>query len=260
MTAFISHCSRDKSLIREILAELKPIAPTWLDERDLLLGMDITHELRSAIWESDFVLVFLSEASITSDWVKKELRWAIKRERELNRTFLLPVLLDDVLSAVRPRHLQSRRFLKCLDRSAFAIRACAQQLAGELSQWYDTLPHNYPANLPKGDGELTGTWRSRFTWDDGAESSSHNVAEVIEVVHSGNQIVGRSIASSSKYTFDGHIVDGYILGNWRNTRLPLFGTFMLRTPDEFSNGAIGGWIGNSSSGIYQGTWGWEPAG
>ncbi len=44
---------------------------------------------------NDGVILVLSEHSVGSDWVEKEVAWARKREKEENREILCPVAVDD---------------------------------------------------------------------------------------------------------------------------------------------------------------------
>ena len=60
-------------------------------------------ELRSSIQSGvDFLIIFLDNDALSSEWVKQELNWAIEREKELKRTFILPILLEEVASEKLP--------------------------------------------------------------------------------------------------------------------------------------------------------------
>ena len=95
MKIFLSHNSRHKPLIREIKHYLPEHINLWIDEKDLLIGDDIGTTIKDAIeTNTDFVIIFIDTYAIRSQWVLKELDWAIDHEKEIGRTFLLPVVLE----------------------------------------------------------------------------------------------------------------------------------------------------------------------
>jgi hypothetical protein len=95
MRIFLSHRSRDKALVREFRSLLPRFLDTWLDEESLSWGDSFPAELRSSIQSGvDFLIIFLDNDALNSEWVKQELKWAIEREKELKRTFVLPILLE----------------------------------------------------------------------------------------------------------------------------------------------------------------------
>lgn len=91
---FISHSSQDKEFVRRIAADLQARGlRVWLDEAEIKVGDSITDRISEAIKETDFVLVVLSEHSIKSNWVQKEVKLALTKEKESNRIYLLPVVI-----------------------------------------------------------------------------------------------------------------------------------------------------------------------
>jgi hypothetical protein len=96
MKIFLSHRSEHKQLVREFKSRLPTFIHTWLDEDALTWGEDFGKTLQSAIQSDvDFVIIFLDADALESVWVKKELHWALAREIELSRTFVLPIVLDN---------------------------------------------------------------------------------------------------------------------------------------------------------------------
>jgi hypothetical protein len=55
----------------------------------------ILERIEKELHTSDFVIILLSQWSVASDWVKTELKYAILRQEKEERTFLIPVLLED---------------------------------------------------------------------------------------------------------------------------------------------------------------------
>ena len=135
MKIFLSHSSRDKALIREIRANLKYL-DTWFDEDKLLIGEQLQETLKDVIQkESDFVVIFLDKSAISSEWVKRELEWAIERERELKRTFVLPILLENVWDLVEPAEFKKRLYIPCLDQNRSTVEGVAKLLGQHLFTW-----------------------------------------------------------------------------------------------------------------------------
>ena len=81
LKVFLCHSSDDKAAVREIYQRLKAeswIDP-WLDEEELFPGQDWGLEIEKAVEETDTVLVFLSDNSVTKKgYVQKELRMVLR--------------------------------------------------------------------------------------------------------------------------------------------------------------------------------------
>ena len=136
MRIFLSHSSRDKPLVREICRNLPDHVRTWIDERTILIGDDIEASIRAAIGtQIDLVLIFVGSDSVRSTWVRKELKWALERERELARSFVLPILLDDESWDLLPKEFRQRKYIKCTDLSEAGVKTTAQRLEEELFAW-----------------------------------------------------------------------------------------------------------------------------
>jgi TIR domain len=57
----------------------------WLDEAGTFIGDELTETIRSAIVAADYVAIALSQKSIQSTWVEKEVAMAIAEEARLGR-------------------------------------------------------------------------------------------------------------------------------------------------------------------------------
>ena len=134
MKIFLSHSSRQKPLIREIRRYFPEHVDTWIDERNLFIGDDVTKSLETEVSEkSDYLLLFLDRDAARSEWVRKEIRWALEAERQTNRTLLLVVLIDhDALDELGVPALSERRYLKCSDFSERAIEFTANSIVADL--------------------------------------------------------------------------------------------------------------------------------
>jgi hypothetical protein len=93
---FISYSSLDKPFARRLEASLRLAGvDVWLDEKKLLVGDSIIKELGNAIDESDFVVAVLSNNSVRSVWVEKELALAMTHEQERKAKVVLPIKIDN---------------------------------------------------------------------------------------------------------------------------------------------------------------------
>lgn len=135
MKIFLSHASVDKQLVRQIQMHLPSHISGWLDVDELGLGTKFPEQIRKQIFEEcDFVIVFLGHNALLSEWVERELGWSLQRESELDRVFVLPVLLDDIWEQVVARFtaLNERLYLQSFDRDPAAMEEAASKLADYL--------------------------------------------------------------------------------------------------------------------------------
>jgi TIR domain len=135
MRIFLSHGSRDKALVREFRGMLPSFLNTWLDEDSLSWGDSFPGELKTTIQSgADFLIIFLDEDALGSKWVRQELEWAMQREQELKRTFILPILLEEVSPENFPPGFSERIFLRLSDFSHASVEALAQRATLKLFQ------------------------------------------------------------------------------------------------------------------------------
>ena len=67
----------------------------WLDEMELHIGESLINRISEAIKMTDFFAIFLSQCSVNSSWVQKELGLAITSEIKGKTITVLPFLLED---------------------------------------------------------------------------------------------------------------------------------------------------------------------
>src|SRR4051812_21287408 len=92
---FLSHSSSDKPRVRRLAVDLLLEGwPVWFDELENEPGDALRARISAEIAASDYFVILLSKASVRSDWVKDELATALRIERDMGRTFLLPIKLD----------------------------------------------------------------------------------------------------------------------------------------------------------------------
>lgn len=99
MRVFISHASTDKQMVRSLYNQLRSKGLTpWLDEEDLLPGMNWKIEIERAVRESDVVLVCLSQRALKrTGHLQKEIDVALEiaNERAEKGTFLISVRFEE---------------------------------------------------------------------------------------------------------------------------------------------------------------------
>jgi TIR domain len=133
MKIFLSHSSAQKPLVNSIVNHLPRHIQSWIDETDLLAGETITRSIRDAInTATDFVVIFVDSSAVRSDWVKREMEWALQREGTLGRPFIVPIVIEQEALKEWGPSLNERKYIPCHDRTESGVRLVAEQLAAEL--------------------------------------------------------------------------------------------------------------------------------
>ncbi len=98
-SVFLCHGSEDKHRIRVLYSWLSLLgARPWLDEDDILPGLEWETEIRKAAKEADIFLICLSQTSVNKQgYVQKEIRLALEiaLEKPAGMIYLIPARLDD---------------------------------------------------------------------------------------------------------------------------------------------------------------------
>jgi len=110
-SCFISYSSRDESFAARLHADLRAKdLRCWLATEDLKIGDRFQDRIEESIRLFDKVMIILSEASVQSRWVEREVNAAREREDREARTVLFPIRIDDaVMSAPQPWAADIRR-------------------------------------------------------------------------------------------------------------------------------------------------------
>lgn len=96
MPIFISYSHENKNFVDALAHQLVlRNVNVWLDRWELSIGDSIVERIQSAIDGASALLVVLSQASVASEWCKKEINSGFLRELEEKRVFVMPVLLED---------------------------------------------------------------------------------------------------------------------------------------------------------------------
>lgn len=131
---FISHASEDVPLVRRISTALiaRNVKPWW-DSMKLRTGDQLTPRIFEAIDEASVFVVVMSPAAQRSDWVAKELSYALQRESD-GGLRVLPVLVSPggVLD-----ELSDRIFVEILEDR---VESAVEDLALEVERLLEPLP------------------------------------------------------------------------------------------------------------------------
>ncbi|RKY18091.1 MAG: hypothetical protein DRP63_02625 [Planctomycetota bacterium] len=92
---FISHSSKDKEFATRLAQDLKEMGhQPWLDEWEIKVGECIVTKIEEGVSVSDYMVIVLTQDSISSGWVEKEWKSAYWREIERKKVVVLPALLS----------------------------------------------------------------------------------------------------------------------------------------------------------------------
>lgn len=140
---FISYSTVDSDEVLDFVSILKNSGVEFfLDKIDIGWGESIVERVFSGIHSARFVVVFVSENSLKSNWVKREIIAAFEREIETDTLTLLPVLScsQEEFVSVFP-FLKSKKYLKFDDQEEI-VQRLIELLRGKASP-------NFTFNHPK---------------------------------------------------------------------------------------------------------------
>jgi hypothetical protein len=232
MRIFLSHRSRDKALVREFRSLLPRFLDTWLDEESLSWGDSFPAELRSSIQSGvDFLIIFLDNDALSSEWVKQELEWAIEREKELKRTFVLPILLEEVASENMPAGFSERLYLRLSDFTRASVESLANRATLQLFQLVVESFSGLQLEIPR--RESLGTIRDRLS-----AGQARLLGCVVQQCKGASEMTQREIESAMGqshspselfYRLESLIAQGFLL----KRRISADGQFSYRLSDDF---------------------------
>jgi hypothetical protein len=98
-SCFISYSSKDDDFAQRLYVDLQAQnVRCWFAPEDLKIGDKFRMRIDEAIHTHDRLLLVLSEHSVESAWVEKEVETAFEKERRQdNKPVLFPIRLDDAV-------------------------------------------------------------------------------------------------------------------------------------------------------------------
>jgi hypothetical protein len=126
-SCFISYSAQDRVFAERIHHDLQEVGiRCWLDSKDLKIGDRIEVQINRAIQLTDKVLLILSEASVNSAWVRREIDVTLRKESQGSKTILFPIRIDDTV-------------MKATDESSTTLVRLKH--IGDFTEW--TVPDGY---------------------------------------------------------------------------------------------------------------------
>jgi hypothetical protein len=96
LSVFVSHASEDARIASRVAMGLKAFDyNAWYDDWELTLGDSIVERIEAAISATDVLLVLLSNSSVSSKWVRKELSAGLAKQLSGKGVMVIPVLVSD---------------------------------------------------------------------------------------------------------------------------------------------------------------------
>ena len=97
-SCFISYSSKNHDFANRLYADLQSSGVRcWFAPEDLKIGDRFQERIEESIRVYDKLLIILSEESISSRWVEREVNAAFENEEKQNKTVLFPVRLDEAV-------------------------------------------------------------------------------------------------------------------------------------------------------------------
>lgn len=97
-SCFISYSSKDHAFAERLYADLQAKGVRcWYAPHDMRVGDEIRSRIDESIRLHDKLLLVLSEHSIASRWVQKEVETAFEQEQQRSKLVLFPIKLDDTV-------------------------------------------------------------------------------------------------------------------------------------------------------------------
>lgn len=93
-SCFISYSQQDETFAKRLHGRLSELmVPVWYAPHALVGGKKIIEQIEDAIEMYDRLLLILSNSSMSSEWVKSEVRRALQKERQTKKRALFPIRL-----------------------------------------------------------------------------------------------------------------------------------------------------------------------
>lgn len=214
MKIFLSHASPSKPLVKRLTDPLPRHVERWLDQEELATGQKFARHIEAGIRsECDFLIAFIDAAALDSEWVRREVALGIDRQRDLQRPFVLPVLIGDVRERLHEIGLPADEWLHldARDLSDAGVAASAAALQAELFKHASELVERlrsadrralidrFAAELAEFE-QVAFRWAASMTSSVGVLVASHAAQEhVRECLAAYNAVADRFIPRLSQH-------------------------------------------------------------
>jgi hypothetical protein len=114
---FISYNHNDKAIGTKIALDLQSKEiEVYMDHWEMGVGDSILEKIEEGIDNSSFLIVLLSSNSVESEWVRTELQYAFNKEQQMDRKFIIPIVLDD---CNLPDSVAGRKYINIINNSDY---------------------------------------------------------------------------------------------------------------------------------------------
>jgi len=97
-SCFISYSSKDQEFAEQLYADLQARGVRcWFAPEDLKIGDRFQERIEESIRVHDKLLLVLSENSVVSPWVEREVQAAFEREHRSKKLVLFPIRVDEAV-------------------------------------------------------------------------------------------------------------------------------------------------------------------
>ena len=94
---FISHSSLNADFVGELRIQLENFGlKTWVDCRELVGGQKLAQEIEQAIDKASYLIAVISPQTVNSKWVRKEIKYALAKQKHDNAFTIIPLLLPGI--------------------------------------------------------------------------------------------------------------------------------------------------------------------
>jgi hypothetical protein len=151
-TCFLGYASQDLDFAERLYADLQSNGVRcWFAPEDRKISENFWHSLDESIRLYDTFLVVLSEHSVNSEWVEREVMAALEKEQQQNQLVLFPITLDKRVKQTNvPWAVEIRRTRHIEDFSRWKDQNAYQQAFKRLL--LDLQAHDQPKRRAEQDG------------------------------------------------------------------------------------------------------------
>lgn len=117
---FLCHASEDKAFVERLAAYLDTREVSiWYDKREIKVGESIVVRINEGLEAASHLVVILSKASVSKQWVQKELSAALMKHLKDRSIAIIPVLLE---SCAIPALLADLKYADCRSENEDGFR------------------------------------------------------------------------------------------------------------------------------------------
>lgn len=149
---FLSHASEDTLQARLIRGYMRSHnIHTWFDHYEIRIcePLDDPHiekKIKKAIDDSRYFIVIMSEASFKSEWVKREVEYALQRKHDGHEIYLQGILIEEIPENQIPTWFRGIRVLPIAGEALSQIdrlRELRQEIGAEKPTYIDAVEPNF---------------------------------------------------------------------------------------------------------------------